>query len=367
MSDGIQRRAVLKAGGVALLGGLAGCGAPSGSPDGKTPEGPSESGLTLDENGEAGPYTRVYRETIASVVLVRTGGGTGTGFLVDDTHIVTNAHVVGTADEASVRFREGQWRSGTVVGRDRYSDLAVVAVENTTAAADPLPLIEGEARVGQQVVAIGNPFSLEGTVTAGIISGVDRSIPSPGGIDIPDAVQTDAAVNPGNSGGPLVTLDGNVAAVINSGGGENIAFGISVPLVRRVVPSLIETGSYEHAYVGATFANVTPRIASANGVSPPRGVLALRLRRDSPARGVLRPSDDTAVVDGVSVPVGGDVVVAVEGNDVRSPEDFRSYLALETSPGDAVSFDVLRDGERTTIEFELGERPPPAAFPTGFV
>ncbi len=351
MANERSRRAVL-AGGAALLGGLAGCGAPSNagaSVAGTAPEGES-------------PYTQVYRDTVDSVVLVRTGAGQGTGFLYNDTHIVTNAHVVGDAETANVRFREGQWRAGTVRGSDPYADLAVIRVDGAPGSAETLPLVPEEAPIGTEVVAIGNPFSLEGTVTAGIVSGEDRLIPSPGGLRIPDAVQTDAAVNPGNSGGPLVTLDGRVAAVINSGGGENIAFGISAALTRRVVPSIIQTGEYTHYYVGATFTNVTPAVAAANDIETPRGVLLVQYRPESPAAGVLRPCNRLAAVEGQRVPVGGDVILSVNGNDVRTPEDFRSYLALNSSPGDTVTFEVLRDGEVGEVEFALGERPPPAVF-----
>jgi S1-C subfamily serine protease len=351
MSHERSRRAVL-AGGAALLGGLAGCGAPS-----------TEGSGTETAGGDSGsPYTEVYRESVDSVVLVRADSGQGTGFLYNDTHIVTNAHVVGDSDTVNVRFREGQWRGGTVRGRDPYSDLAVIRVGDTPAETEALPLVPAEAPIGTEVVAIGNPFSLEGSVTSGIVSGKNRLIPSPGGLRIPDAVQTDAAVNPGNSGGPLVTLDGQVAAVINSGGGENIAFGISAALTRRVVPSIIRTGAYDHYYVGATFTNVTPAVAAANDIETPRGVLLVQYRPESPAEGVLRPCTRLAAVEGQRVPVGGDVIVSVNGNDVRTPEDFRSYLALNTSPGDTVTFEVLRDGEVGEIEFELGERPSPAVF-----
>lgn len=346
-----SRRAVL-AGGAALLGGLAGCGAPQS-------ERSNAAGNTASAES---PYTEVYRETVDSVVLVRADSGQGTGFLYNDSHIVTNAHVVGDSDTVNVRFREGQWTRGTVRGRDPYADLAVVRVESTPDATEALPLVSEEAAIGTEVVAIGNPFSLEGSVTSGIVSGKNRLIPSPGGLRIPDAVQTDAAVNPGNSGGPLVTLDGRVAAVINSGGAENIAFGISAALTRRVVPSIIETGAYSHYYVGATFTNVTPAVAAANDIETPRGVLLVQYRPESPAEGVLRPCNRLAAVDGQRVPVGGDVIVSVDGTDVRTPEDFRSYLALNTSPGDAVTFEVLRDGEVGEIEFELGERPPPSVF-----
>ncbi|MFC7044204.1 S1C family serine protease [Halobacteriaceae archaeon GCM10025711] len=225
---------------------------------------------------------------MGSVVLVTTGAGQGTGFVFDDGHVVTNAHVVGTAGTAQMRFREGEWRTGEVVGTDAYSDLAAISLPDRPAYAAPLPFIDGDPVVGQEVVVLGNPFGLDGTATTGIVSGVNRSIPSPAGFSIPDAVQTDAAVNPGNSGGPIVSLDDEVIAVINSGGGDNVAFGISAALTRRVVPELVASGEYEHAYMGVSLRDVTPAVATANDLDRPRGVIVEGVVPGGPADGVLR-------------------------------------------------------------------------------
>jgi S1-C subfamily serine protease len=299
----------------------------------------------------------VYQETIDSVVLVQTDEGAGTGFIYDNTHVVTNAHVVGEAASTEIRFSEGQWTTGEVVGTDRHSDLAVIAVETVPERATPLSFIDGETEVGQNVVAIGNPFSFDGTATAGIVSGVDRSIPSPTGFTIPDAIQTDAAVNPGNSGGPLMPLEGRIVAVINSGGGDNLGFGISAPLARRVIPELIETGSYEHSYMGVSFANVTPDIAEANGMDEPRGLLVDEVVDDGPAAGVLQPSEESETVDGTQLPVGGDVMLALDGTELLTSEDLGNYLALQTRPGDTVELTILRDGSEQSVEMTLGTRP----------
>jgi S1-C subfamily serine protease len=245
-----------------------------------------------------------------------------------------------------------------VVGSDPYSDLATIRVSNRPAYASPLPLIEGEPVVGQEVVVIGNPFGLSGTATAGIVSGINRSIPGPTGYSIPDAIQTDAALNPGNSGGPMVSLDGEVIAVVNSGGGENVGFGISAPLVRRVVPALIEDGEYEHSYMGVTLRTVTPAIAAANDLDEARGVIVVDVFDGGPSDGVLRPSDETAFVDGEAVPVGGDVILAMAETDLSTVEDLSSFLALRTSPGEEIDLTVSRDGQRRTVELELGRRPP---------
>ncbi|WP_251329506.1 S1C family serine protease [Haloplanus pelagicus] len=342
--DATSRRRFLQAGGLALAASLAGCGASA-----PTAEGTAASTATS-------PYTRIYRDTVDSVLLLRTDAGSGTGFVYDERHVVTNAHVVGSAAAVDLRTSGGRWHEGAVVGTDPNSDLAVVAVDDLPASASPLALATEPAVVGQEVVAIGNPFDLDGSVTTGIVSGIDRSIPAPTGYSIPDAIQTDAAVNPGNSGGPLVALDGRVVAVINSGGGEDIAFGISAALARRVLPALIETGSFDHSFVGVALTPVTPTVAEANDLDDPRGLLVVDVLSDGPAAGRLRASE-RAVIDGEDVPVGGDVLLAIDGVTTDTTEALGSYLALRTRPGDTVSLTILRDGDERTVEVELGTLP----------
>jgi len=353
VADKTSRRRLLRVGGFALATGLAGCGASApGGDDGASADGASADDVSTD----ASPYTRVYRDTIDSVLLVRTDDGSGTGFVSDDTHVVTNAHVVGDATAVELRTSEGGWYEGEVVGTDPNSDLAAVAVEGLPSSASPLSFADDPAVIGQEVVAIGNPFDLDGSVTTGVVSGTDRSVPAPTGFNIPDAIQTDAAVNPGNSGGPLVALDGSVVAIINSGGGDNIAFGVSAALARRVLPELIDTGSFEHSFLGAALAPVTPTLAAANDLAEPRGLLVTQVVPDGPSAGVLRGSEPETV-DGESVPVGGDVLLSIEGTTTNTAEALGSYLALETDPGDTVSLTVLRDGSEQTVEVELGTRP----------
>ncbi|MBZ6495901.1 S1C family serine protease [Natrinema longum] len=346
------RRRLLTHGGVALLTGVAGCLTKSSDGDSETDEGPRSASGTADS-----AYTTVYSETIDSVVMVRLENGRGTGFVFDDTHVVTNAHVVGRSSAADVRFNDGSWRSGTVAGRDPHSDLAAISVDDVPSAASPLPFVDDQPRIGREVVAIGNPFDLEGTVTTGIISGTDRSIPAPTGYTIPDAVQTDAAVNPGNSGGPLMTLEGRVAAVINSGGGDNIAFGISAALTERVVPALIETGRYEHAYIGISFTEVTPDVAAANDLKESEGLLVADVVTGGPADGWIKPSDDVRYTTAGRIPIGGDVILAIDGQELTTQEELGSYLALETRPGDTVDLRVTREGSERTVSLELGSRP----------
>ena len=308
------------------------------------------SASNTDESGAESVYTRVYRETIGSVVSIRvssTGGrsgGQGSGFVYDPTHIVTNAHVVGDADRVEVQFDRGGSRVGQVVGRDLRADLAVIRVENRPDYAEPLSLVEEGPAVGTRVAAIGSPYGLDGTITAGIVSAVDRSIPSPEGqgARIPNGIQTDAPVNPGNSGGPLVNLEGTVVGVINSGGGENIAFAISAPYVRKVVSALIANGEYEHPYMGVTLRPVTQRLARSEGLANTRGLFVGEVLSGTPADGTLRR---------------GDVLLAVDGQPTESREALSSYLELETSPGDTVRLTIRRGGERRQVGLTLGARP----------
>ena len=363
------RRRFLGAVGAAAAFGLAGCAERSRRPSGKTLT-EVEATTYARDVGEANDqgtsaYTDVYRATIDSVALVRsyraTGAGTGSAFVYDDEHLVTNQHVVEDAEDIEVRFARGDWRDGEVVGTDVYSDLAVVRVEEGPGYATPLDLVESDPPIGAEVVALGNPFGLGESVSAGIVSGVDRSLPSVNDFVIADTVQTDAAANPGNSGGPLVTLDGRVVGVVTAGRGNDVNFAVSAALVRRVVPALLEDGSYEHSYVGIGLTGVTPTIAEANGLEAVRGVLVVEVVEDGPSDGVLQGSPDSSTVNGQRVPVGGDVISEMAGRSIPTQDALSTFLALNTSPGDTVPTVVLRDGERVEVDIELGVRPAPDA------
>ncbi|WP_136715429.1 S1C family serine protease [Halorientalis salina] len=359
----LSRRRFLAVAGVTV--GLAGCNAPTtDSAKGRGASPNEQADLINSTPTSQSVYTDVYRQTIDSVVRIRVytdagRTGQGSGFVYDDGHVVTNQHVVDGAASIEIRFTDGTWRDATLRGTDVYSDLAVLSVDGIPDAATPLPLIDGEVAVGQEVVAIGNPFGLSGSVSSGIVSGVDRTLPAANDFTIPDAIQTDAAVNPGNSGGPLVTLNGEVAGVINSGGADNIGFAISAALMRRVVPALIDSGAYEHSYMGVQLSNVTPLIADANDLDDAQGVYISEIVDDGPSDGVLQGSTDERAVDGVRVPVGGDVVVSMGGNPILTQQALSTYLALATSPGDTIPVGVVRDGGETTVELTLGSRPEP--------
>ncbi|MFB6082154.1 MAG: S1C family serine protease [Halanaeroarchaeum sp.] len=347
-----------------VLGGVAGgvIGIASVTPGPAiTPPG-TDPGVATAEPGSGGApsYAVVYRQTIDSVVKITVttdaGLSQGSGWVYDDGHVVTNHHVVAGSDTATVQFADGSYRTARVVGTDVYTDLAVLAVPDMPADADPLPVAQGEPVTGQPVVALGSPFGLEGTMTHGIVSGVNRSMRVQGGFAIPDTVQTDAPINPGNSGGPLLSTSGSVVGVNRAKEGDNVGFAISAAVVQRVVPDLVQDGGYDHSFVGVRTVPVTPELADVNDLDRATGLMVVGTVADGPAAGVLRPAN-TTTVDGVQYPVDGDVLVAIDGHPIRSSQSFSSYLLLHTRPGDTVTFTVLRDGERRTVQLELGERP----------
>lgn len=346
------RRGFLGAAGTAAAAALAGCSAPVGQEQ--------------EEDTASGPYTAVYEQVIPSVVRVRVYGlsgptAQGSGWVYDEGTLVTNQHVVDGADTIRVQFKEGEWREAEVLGGDVYSDLAALSVPDAPDYAEPLPLVESEPPVGTRVVALGSPFGLGGSLSQGVVSGQNRSLPSVNDFTIADAVQTDAALNPGNSGGPLVTLDGEVAGVVTSASGENLGFAISAALVKRVVPALVEDGEYDHSFMGVRIVGVSPLLARANDLPEIRGVYVDSVLEDGPSGGVLEGSTGEERVEGVEMPTGGDTIIRFGDRRIDTMADLSTYLALATSPGDTIPVTVWRDGEKTTLDLTLGERPEPGA------
>ncbi|OAQ52572.1 peptidase S1 [Natrinema mahii] len=353
-----RRRFLRTAGTISTIAalGLGGTGTGAAQNDGDS----SASGDGPDVDSE---YAAVYEAVIDSVVLVSVAGtdapgggrgGIGTGFVLENGYVLTNNHVVEAAREGEIelQFNDGEWRTASVVGTDVYSDLAVLAVEDLPEIADGLSLADAEPVIGQEVLAIGNPLGLDASVSQGIVSGLDRALPSPTGFSIPAAIQTDAPINPGNSGGPLVSLDNEVLGVVFAGAGQTIGFAISAQLATRVVPALIEDGNYDHPYMGVGVQPVGPSIAEEIGLEEATGVLVAEVVPNSPADGVLEPA-----VTGR--PETGDVIVAIEGTPIPTQDQLSSYLALEASPDETVAVEVVRDGERGTVELTLGTRPEP--------
>ena len=283
----------------------------------------------------------LYARASSGVVEVAVGaaGGAqaqGSGFVYDDDgHIVTNEHVVEGVSTATIRFPDGSTAEADVVGTDPSTDLAVVKVDVPAVKLDELALADSSAlRVGDGVVAIGSPFGLEGTVTAGIVSALHREIVSPNDFTIDDAIQTDAAINHGNSGGPLLDLRGRVVGITSqirsdSGGNEGVGFAVPSNTVRRIATELIRDGSVEHAYLGVSLA--------------PEGAARVVSVRDG------TPAEDAGVE-------AGDVVTKIDGVDVESGVDLRGELDRH-EPGESVTLTVTRGGGEETLTVTLGTRP----------
>ncbi len=369
----ISRRRVLAGTGFALSVASAGCAvsAPEQESDDSNPEPtdgfPESFGDPPDEIAEPpadSELAEVYRAAVESVATVRleemgqTGGGTA--WVYDDEYLVTNEHVVREIEDPFIWFTDNGWREASVVGTDAHSDLAVLeVVDGRPEDISALPLVESAPPVGTPVAAIGNPFELTGSFTTGVISGRNRRITIPGrDFSIADGVQTDAALNPGNSGGPLITYDGEVVGVVSAGQGENIGFAISAAMTRRVVPALIEDGNYEHSFLGILSVDVTPDIIEANDLGDVTwGVYVNEVLPTGPSSGALQETTDTTTVRGATVPVGGDVIIGLDDWDIQTGERLSAFLALETEPGQTIEVTVIRDGREVVEEVTLERRP----------
>jgi S1-C subfamily serine protease len=296
--------------------------------------------------------------------------GSGSGFVFDRRgHIVTNYHVVEAADELQVTFSDGTMVEAQVVGVDPSNDLAVVRVEIGGGRLESLTLGNSEdLQVGRFVVAIGNPFGLEQTLTTGVVSSLGRVIQSPDGRFIGEIIQTDAAINPGNSGGPLLDLNGTVvgvnsAIVSPSGSSAGIGFAIPASTVRRVVPELITRGRYPHPYLGITPMTIGPNLAAALNragarVPPGGGVLVAEVLRRGPAHVAgLRGAERIVRVGNLRVPLGGDFILAINGEPIADRRELNVLLEARTRVGERATVTIWREGRTMDVEVELGERP----------
>lgn len=294
------------------------------------------------------------------------GQGAGSGFILDtEGHIVTNHHVVEGAGFVSIVFYNNIEAQAEIVGTDDDSDLAVLRVASLPDDVYPLPLADSDlVQVGDWAIAIGNPFALGSSMTLGIISAVGRVIPSGvAGFSIPQAIQTDAAINPGNSGGPLLNLAGQVIGVnaqIRTGGANgNTGVGFAIPanVVRRVIPVLIANGSYQWPWAGIEGAPINLLLQEANALASQRGAYLNTIIPNGPAAAAgLQGSTDTTRLDGFTVPVGGDVVVAIDGEPTADFDQLLNQIAFKT-PGDEVVFTLLRNGSQIERTVMLEGRP----------
>jgi serine protease Do len=295
----------------------------------------------------------------------------GSGFVWDmEGRIITNNHVVSGATKIEVTFSDGTTFPAKLVGADPDSDLAVIQVDGAKDLLHPVEIADSsQVKVGQLVIAIGNPFGLSGTMTTGIVSALERSLPANenargASYTIPDIIQTDAAINPGNSGGVLINDQGQVIGVtsaIESASGSNSGIGFAIPsaIVQRVVPVLIKDGKYAHSWLGISAGDLVPALATAmNLPANQRGALIAEVTAGSPAeKAGLVASTKQVTIDGQQTTVGGDVITAIDGQPVKSINDVIAYLTASTSIGQKVTLNILRDGKQQSVDVVLAERP----------
>ncbi|MEJ5202721.1 MAG: trypsin-like peptidase domain-containing protein [Anaerolineales bacterium] len=332
--------------------------------------------LRQQEDLLAALYERVSPGVVAIQTLSDVGGGLGSGFVYDhEGHIVTNYHVVENATDLEVDFISGLKVRGEVIANDLDSDLAVIKVDVPADQLKPLVLGDSDAlKVGQMVVAIGNPFGLSSTMTLGIVSAKGRTLesirtaPEGGSFSAGDVIQTDAAINPGNSGGPLLNLNGEVIGLnrairatgttltgepVNSG----IGFAVSSNIIRRVVPVLITQGKYDYPYMGVRAREEISLIEQeALGLPTAIGAYVVEVTRGGPAdKAGLKGGSRQTSIPGLLA--GGDLIIAVDGQPVRVFGDLLSYLMKYKSPGDTIVLTILRNGEKKEITLTLDKRP----------
>ncbi len=309
--------------------------------------------------------TEIYNQTRNSVVLIKTDLGTGSGWVYDTLgHIITNNHVVEGATSIEVTFQTGDVLKATLVGRDPYSDMAVIKVKAVPGLLYPMKVgVSSNILVGEKVIAIGNPFGLANTLTVGAISAVGRQMSAANNYAIVDVIQTDAAINPGNSGGPLLNLNGevvgmNTAIISNSNVFSGIGFAIPSDTITREVQSIVDTGSYEHSYLGISGYDLAPSFAEAMGLdNSTRGTLVATVVDGGPAaQAGIHSSNNQVNIGGTVHNLGGDVIIGVDGRTMSSFYDLEVYLTRNTKPGDTVTLNIIRDGKVMDVSLTLGAR-----------
>ncbi len=356
---------------------------PPGPPGPQGPPGPAGTGSTLAEQDNA--LTQIYKNTENSVVQITSKVSSvdnnfivngqplesqstrlGSGFVYDtDGRIITNNHVVEGSKTVNVSFIDGNTYTAKVVGTDPGNDIAVIQIIDNFSDEQLVPLTltnSSNLDVGQQVIAIGNPFGLSDTMTTGIISQIGRLLPddSSAGFSIPDVIQVDAAINPGNSGGPLLNLDGkvvgmNTAISTNTGDFAGVGFAVPADAISRIAPVLIKNGTYTHPYLGISGRSLDSDIALANGLARNfKGVIIESTIKGGPAdkAGII-----PATPDDNNILHGGDIITAIDGHPVKTIYDVISYLDEKKNVGDKVVLTVNRQGKSLDLTATLGPRP----------
>ena len=318
--------------------------------------------IDIFEQSEAG----VVKVNVQKAIQVPGASSVGSGFVFDyNGHIITNAHVISDAQKIVITFLDGRSYNAELIGKDQFTDIAVIKVDVDKSLLQPLLLGDSsQLKVGEQIAAIGNPFGLSGSMTAGIVSQLGRLLPAQNsGFSIPDVIQTDAAINPGNSGGPLLNMRGEVIGIntaIQSATGEFTGVGFAIPsrTVSKIVPTLIEHGEYDHPWLGISGRDIDPDLARILKLEDARGFLIVTVVEDSPAfKAGLHGSSETSEIESVSYPTGGDIILSVDEKEVRQIDDILLPLQREKSVGDEIDLEILRDGRITNFVLILEERP----------
>lgn len=345
--------------------------------------------LSAERSSKGLDSAEIYANSSRSVVtmqglrleVVDTGSGVGTawtgiyasGFAVrynGSYYIVTNYHVVQQLVNATVTFWNGDAYRGKVVGSDPYSDLGIVTTQAPSQEFYPLELAASSSlRVGEPVVAIGNPYALSGTITSGIVSQTGRTISYDAGTGstsypIADAIQFSAPINPGNSGGPLLNDNGKVVGITTAGiiGAEGLGFAIPSDTILRELPSLVATGKYtKHSYLGISITDMSYELSKAVGANVTYGVLIEQIVKGGPAaESGLKSGTQSVDIAGQTYTIGGDVVISVNGTRITNTDSFTTYLERNTLPGQTIQVGIIRSGTYRVITVVLGSRPPPS-------
>ena len=318
--------------------------------------------VELFEKSEEG----VVRIDVDKINSFREGSSVGSGFVFDlFGNIITNAHVIDNADNITVTFLDGSQYNASIVGMDKFTDIAVINVEEKPDYLHPLEIGDSSTlKVGEPVAAIGNPFGLSGSMTSGIVSQIGRLLPSHDtGFSIPNVIQTDAAINPGNSGGPLLNMNGKVMGIntaIQSGTGQSAGIGFAVPsnTISKVVPVLITEGKYSHPWIGISGQDINPDLAKIRNLNHSKGFLIVTVIPDSPAEMAgLKGVSEIEKIDNKEYPKDGDIIISVDGKEVRKISDILIHLQEEKSVGDEMILGIIRDGEQMDIILTLVVRP----------
>ena len=318
--------------------------------------------VELFEKSEEG----VVRIDVDKINSFREGNSVGSGFVFDlFGNIITNTHVIDNADNITVTFLDGSQYNASIVGMDKFTDIAVINVEEKPDYLHPLEIGDSSTlKVGEPVAAIGNPFGLSGSMTSGIVSQIGRLLPSHDtGFSIPNVIQTDAAINPGNSGGPLLNMNGKVMGIntaIQSGTGQSAGIGFAVPsnTISKVVPVLITEGKYSHPWIGISGQDINPDLAKIRNLNHSKGFLIVTVIPDSPAEMAgLKGVSEIEKIDNKEYPKDGDIIISVDGKEVRKISDILIHLQEEKSVGDEMILGIIRNGEQMDVILTLVVRP----------